>query len=113
MKCLYCQNDFIPKRSTARFDTPACKLAYHRKSLSVSKVVPVSVSKSQDSVSKKVSVSVSVSSQEGEKILKFRKEEPIEERIKKYKEMYSTSTFVPNWIANGFLSKEEAVKKRE
>lgn len=34
MKCLECGKDFIPKRSTAKFDTPACKLKYNRKKLS-------------------------------------------------------------------------------
>lgn len=28
--------------------------------------------------------------------------EPIEERVKKYKELFPDSGFVPNWITNGF-----------
>jgi hypothetical protein len=32
------------------------------------------------------------------------------ERLKKYHEMYPDSVFVPNWVAHGFNSKEEAIR---
>lgn len=41
-----CTSEFLSKRSTAKFCTPYCRLAFHRKSLSVS----VSVSKRETSV---------------------------------------------------------------
>ena len=55
MKCLNCQKEFISKRSTAKFDTVKCKLAYHR-GLSVSDSVskPLSVSEESDTVKKEV-----------------------------------------------------------
>ena len=42
--------------------------------------------------------------------LVFTKDQPIEERIKFYKSLFPESGFVPNWIRNGFLTKEEALK---
>ena len=45
MKCLNCQKEFISKRSTAKFDTVKCKLAYHR---------GLSVSEESDTVKKEV-----------------------------------------------------------
>lgn len=106
MKCLYCQKEFTPKRSTARFDSDVCRVAYSRVGVSVTKDVPVSVTKTEDSVTKDVSVTVSVTEK---KELRFTTE-PIEERIKMYKELYPGYTFVPNWVVNGFNSKEEAIK---
>ena len=106
MKCLYCQKEFEAKRSTARFDTDVCRVAYSRVGVSVTKDVPVSVTKTEDSVTKEVSVTVSVTEK---KELKFT-DEPIEERVKSYRDLYPDSTFVPNWVAHGFASKEEAIR---
>jgi hypothetical protein len=105
MKCLNCQKEIISVRSSKKFCDAKCKLAYHRKDLSVSKVVPVSVSK--DTVND--TVTLSVSKPVTDKKLIFTTES-IEERVKAYKDLYSDSTFVPNWVANGFNSKEEAIK---
>lgn len=33
-----------------------------------------------------------------------------EERVRMYKEAYPNSNFVPNWIAHGYNSKEEALR---
>jgi len=105
MKCLNCQKEIISKRSTKKFCGNACKLAYHKKDLSVSKVVPVSVSK--DTVND--TVTLSVSKPVTDKKLVFTTES-VEERIKMYKDLYPNSGFVPNWVAHGFNSKEEAIK---
>ncbi len=71
--------------------------------MSVTKVIPVSVTKKGDSVTVSVTKPLSVTE------LKFSKEK-MDERIKKYRELYPDSEFVPNWIAHGFNSKEEAIK---
>lgn len=54
MKCLYCQKDITSVRGTRKYCSGACKLKANRLKVSVSKIVPVSVSKdtvSEDSVS--------------------------------------------------------------
>ena len=71
MKCLQCKEEFEGIRSTARFCCTKCKLAYHRKGISVSKdsvsdtvrrnsvsdtVKPVSVTEKKVSVSRDVTV---------------------------------------------------------
>lgn len=100
MKCLYCSKDIIGERDTKKFCNGACRQAYARQKDSVTKIVPVSVTKTGVSVTKEVSVTE----------LKFTNE-TMEERITKYTEMYPDFTFIPNWIAKGFNSKEEAIKK--
>ena len=110
MKCLYCQKEVISIRGTRKFCNGTCRQNYNRHGISVTKIVPVSVTKSlsvTDSVTKEV---VSVTERTGEKILKFSSTTSMEERIKKYRELYPDSQFVPNWVAHGFNSKEEAIK---
>lgn len=109
MKCLYCQKEVASKRGTKKFCDGSHRIAYFRRGVSVTRPVPVSVTKTIDSVTKEVSVTVSVTKEEREKELKFTKE-PIEERIKRYRELYPDSTFVPNWVAHGFNSKEDAIR---
>jgi hypothetical protein len=46
-----------------------------------------------------------------EKNLRFNSTMKMEERIGKYLDLYPDSRFIPNWIAHGFNSKEEAIKK--
>ena len=99
MNCLYCQKEIISKRGTKKFCDASCRQGYFRTKDSVTKVVPVSVTKSGISVTKKDSVTE----------LRFTTE-PIEERVKQYKDLYPNSTFVPNWVAHGFNSKEDAIK---
>ena len=41
--------------------------------------------------------------------IQFNKE-PIARRIEMYKKEYPDSTFIPNWVRNGFNSKEEALQ---
>jgi hypothetical protein len=47
---------------------------------------------------------------EAEKKLIFTKDMPMKKRIEAYQGMYPDSSFVPNWVANGFLSQEEALQ---
>lgn len=105
MKCLYCQKEIEGVRGTKKFCNGTCRQAYARHGVSVTKIVPVSVTKPL-SVTKE---GVSVTSRVEEKKLVFTNE-PIEKRIEMYKELYPNSTFVPNWVANGFNSKEDAIR---
>ena len=75
-------------------------MAYSRTKLSVTNIEPVSVTKEKVTVTKPLSVTKLVFSHE-----------PLEERIEKYLDLYPESKFIPNWIANGFNSQEDAIKK--
>ncbi len=111
MKCLYCQKELVSKRKSAKFDSNNCRIAYFRREVSVTKIVPVTVTKTPVSVTDTVTEEVSVTSRQEEKKLLFTKDQSIKQRIKIYKEMYPDSMFVPNWIANGFLSKDDAMNR--
>ena len=103
MQCLTCKREMTSKRSTKRFCSNKCKLAYHHKSLSVSKTVPVSVSNDTITVVDTVKIDTLIDT------LKFPKDMPIAKRIEKYKELNPDYTFVPNWIINGHTSREDAI----
>ncbi len=106
MKCLYCQKEIKLKRKTKKFCDDNCRQGYFRKGLSVTEVVPVSVTKDNS-----VTENVTVKDRSVEKELQFSKGQSIKERIEIYKSLYTDSTFVPNWIVHGFESKEEAIRK--
>jgi len=86
-------------------------LSYNRKRVSVSEVVPVTVSVSVSKEEVSVSDILSVSREQVEKDLVFTSTMPLEDRIETYKQLYKDSTFIPNWILHGYLCKEDAIKE--
>lgn len=99
MKCIKCSKEFVPVRKTGKFCSDSCRVSYNRLKVSVTGVVPVTVTKD--------TLRVSVTKKAGELI--FTTETP-KERVAKYKEFYPDSVFVPNWVAHNFNSKEEAIR---
>lgn len=105
-KCIVCGKEFEAIRPSKKTCSASCRQKLHREVSTVTKIVPIVTNPTVTEV-KEVIVTQDRS---GEKVLKFRKDEPMEKRIEKYKAMYPDSSFVPNWVAHGFLSKEEAIK---
>jgi len=107
MKCLYCQKD-LPNPK-ARFCSQNEKMKYRRENNRNNKeVIIVTNNRNKDEII--VTKVETVTSEDRLSKLVFKKETPIKERIEFYKSLYPEHTFVPNWIVNGFLNKEEALK---
>jgi hypothetical protein len=103
-KCLVCNKEFEALRKAKRTCSDACRQLLHREGAIVTKIVPIVTEKGST-----VTEIPIVTNREVERKLVFTTE-PIEERIKQYKDLYPNSTFVPNWVAHGFNSKEDAIK---
>jgi len=113
-KCVVCGNEFEALRPTKRTCSDTCRQKYHRNASTVTKIIPI-VTKDRSIVTESDSIVTSTVTNkvivtEGEKELRFTKDQPIEERIRIYKELYKESVFIPNWIAHGFLNKEDAIQ---
>jgi len=109
MKCLYCQKEL--KNPKARFCNAKERMRFKREGTRPGKTLTIITETLTKNPNKPPITLTEVKTLTGgEKILKFTKSQPISERIKKYWEMYPDSTFVPNWVAHGFLSKEEALE---
>lgn len=102
-KCKVCGNEFEATRTTKTTCSDSCRQKLSRVKVTVTKIQPVTVTKPLTTEKE-----VTVTKRDKERKLVFTKE-PIKERIKKYKEMYPESTYVPNWVVNGYNSMEEAI----
>lgn len=112
LKCSVCNKEFEALRPTKRTCSDTCRQKYHRNASIVTKIIPIVTKKDSivtGTVTSTPTVTVTVTERVGDKKLRFTKDMPMEERIKKYREMYPDSDWVPNWVAHGFLSMEDAI----
>lgn len=111
-KCVVCDNEFEAVRKAKRTCSDACRQKLARGKATVTEIIPIVTEKKStvtDTVTKKVIVTEV--KRAGEKVLKFTEDIPMDKRIEMFYELYPQATFIPNWIAHGFASKEEAIKE--
>lgn len=102
-KCMVCGKDFESLRSAKKTCSDSCRQKLHRGESTVTEIIPI-VTKKDSTVTKKSIVTKPVDWNK----LVFTTE-TLEERIEMYKKLNPDYTFVPNWIAHGYNSKEEAL----
>jgi hypothetical protein len=100
MKCISCGKEFEGRKSRKFCDT-SCRVKFARTAVSVTKIVPIRVSVTENGVSV-TEPEVDIHG------ITFRKEQSIEERIGKYLDLVEGYRFVPSWILHGYLSRNEA-----
>jgi hypothetical protein len=104
---MFCFKDIANPK--AKFCNQAHKMSYRRGKKYVGETVTVIKEIVTDNRNKPEIIVTEVRTVT-DKVLRFSSTMPIKERIEKYKEMYPESGFIPNWVAHGFLSKEDAIK---
>lgn len=107
--CRVCGKEFEALRSTKTTCSDGCRQKLARGKVTVTRIVPVIVTGEKVTVTKPLTVTDTVTKEFDIRTLVFSKES-IGERIKKYKSFFPDCTFVPNWIAHGFNSQEEAIR---
>lgn len=103
MKCLYCSKELTNPK--ARFCNDSERMRYKRKSKSEQETRTLVIENPNKLKPEQVKIETVVNPN---KELLFTNE-PMDKRIKMFYEVYPDATFVPNWVENGFNSKNEAL----
>ena len=95
----------------AKFCNSAHKMSFRRGSKSENKTVTIIEETVTNNRNKEPIIVTEVKTVTSpEKKLIFTDKQKLEERIEIYKEMFKDHTFIPNWILQGWNSREEAIK---
>lgn len=103
MKCLYCSKELTNPKAKFCDDKERMRFKREGKSEQITRTLIT------ENPNKPEPEQITVETVTAPKILKFTNETP-DKRIEMYKEMYPDSSFVPNWVRNGFNSKEDALQ---